>query len=148
VTLRAGGIIAPGDPVTLTLQSSLTWHGSGVIRLALGADTAGSDQLVLGELIRGDVGSFVFELLDFGAVVGQRYELIRFDSLVGFEAGDFGFSGIGGDFTLAAGGLQFTATAVPEPAAAWLLLAGLLVLARRCASQHCGSHSAASKACA
>jgi len=148
VTLRAGGIIAPGDPVTLTLQSSLTWHGGGVIRLALGADTAGSDQLVLGgDLVRGEGGVFLFDLVDFGAVVGQQYELLRFDNLVGFEAGDFSFSGIGGDIALAAGGLLFTANAVPEPASAWLLLVGVLVLGRRYASQRCGSRSAASKAC-
>jgi hypothetical protein len=136
--------------VTLTLQSSLTWDGGGLIRLALGADTAGSDQLVLGDLVRGAGAGFVFDLVNFGTVIGQQYELIRFDSLVGFDAGDFSFSGasgIGGDFTLAAGGLLFTATAVPEPAAGWLLLAGLLCLSRRYASQRWGSRSAASNAC-
>ena len=45
VTLRAGGTIAPGDPVTLTLHDSLIWDGGGVIRLVLGANSAGSDHL-------------------------------------------------------------------------------------------------------
>ena len=151
VTLRAGGTIAPGDPVTLTLQDSLTWHGGGVIRLALGADTAGSDQLVVGELVRGDDGAFLFELVDFGAVPGQQYELVSFGSLVGFDADDFSFTGIDGNFALAAHGLLFTATAtvtaVPEPAAAWLLLAGMLALGGRCASRRRGSSRAASKPC-
>ena len=38
MTLLAGGTIAPGDPVTLTLRDSLTWDGGGVVRLVLGAD--------------------------------------------------------------------------------------------------------------
>lgn len=66
-----GGVIAPGDPVTLTLHDSLTWDGGGVTRLALGADTACGDQRVLRELVRGDDGVFLFESIDFGAVVGQ-----------------------------------------------------------------------------
>lgn len=64
-------------------------------------------------------------------MVGRQVELIRFDNLVGFSAGDFSFSGSGSNFALAAGGLPFTASAVPEPAAGWLLLAGGLMLARR-----------------
>jgi hypothetical protein len=45
---------------------------------------------------------------------------LRFGRLAGFDAKDFSFggaSGIGGSFALAAGGVLFTATAVPEPAA-------------------------------
>ncbi len=64
-------------------------------------------------------------------MVGQQVELIRFENLVGFSASDFSFSGSGGNFALAAGALLFTASAVPEPAAVWLLLAGGLMLARR-----------------
>lgn len=135
VTLRPGGRIVPGDPVTLTLHDSLTWDGGGVIRLELGADSAGSDRLVVSELIRGDnlAAGFRFELVNLSAVVGQAYELVHFDRLSGFDGSDFSFdaAGVAGKFSLGAGGLMFTATAlpVPEPGSAALVLAGLLVVA-------------------
>jgi PEP-CTERM motif len=129
VTLRAGGTIAPGDPVTLTLQSSLTWDGEGLIRLVLGANSAASDQLYAAALVRGSNGSFLFDLVDAGAVVGQSYDLVHFSSLVGFAANDFSSNGIDGAFSLANGTLSFTAAAVPEPATSLLLLAGALFIA-------------------
>lgn len=128
VSLRAGGTIAPGDPVTLTLHDSLTWDGGGVIRLVLGANSAGSDHLELGALIRGADGEFRFDFVDLGIVAGESYELIHFDSLFGFGASDFSFSGVAGNFNLENGRLDFTAAAVPEPSAAWLLAAGMLLL--------------------
>ena len=128
VTLRAGGTIAPGDPVTLTLHDSLTWDGGGVIRLVLGANSAGSDHLELASLIRGADGEFRFDFVDSGIVAGESYGLIHFDSLVGFGASDFSFNGVAGNFNLDNGTLRFTAAAVPEPSAAWLLVAGMLFL--------------------
>ena len=130
VTLRAGGILAPGDPVTLTLQSSLTWDGGGLIRLVLGADDAGSDHIVVQSLVRGASGPFVFDLIDTGIVAGASYNLLHFDSLVGFDASHFTFSGSGaaGRFSIADGAIGFTA-AVPEPRSAMLLALGLLGIA-------------------
>jgi hypothetical protein len=127
VVLRAGGLIAPGDPATLTLQDSLTWEGGGVIRLVLGADAAGSDHLELGSLIRGADGVFLFDLVDAGVVPGTHYELIHFDSLVGFDASDFSFSGVAGEFSFVGGSIDFTAgiAAVPEPGTFQLLALGL-----------------------
>lgn len=129
VTLRAGGVIAPGDPVTLTLLSSLSWDGGGVIRLVLGADTAGSDQLFMDALIRGADGAFLIDLVNAGTVVGETYQLIHFNSVIGFVASDFSYGGVAGSFSLSSGTLGFTA-AVPEPGASGLMLVGLLMLAR------------------
>ncbi len=128
VTLRAGGTIAPGDPVTLTLRDSLTWDGGGIVRLVLGADSAGSDHLNVHTLKRGADGPFVIDLVDFGIVAGTSYDLIHFDSLVGFGSHDFSFSGAAGSFALGNGALAFTAAAVPEPATAAMALLGLLVI--------------------
>jgi len=134
VVLRAGGTLAPGDPVTLTLQDSLTWDGGGLIRLALGSDTASSDHLNVHSLARGSDGPLVIELLDFGYVVGTSYALMSFDSASGFAADDIQFRGITGSFAWGNGTLAFTPSAVPEPDM-WLQfgagLAGLLALSRR-----------------
>ena len=126
VTLRNGGTLAPGDPVTLTLQSSLTWDGGGLIRLVLGADDAGSDHIIVQSLVRGASGPFVFELIDAGIVGGASYTLLQVNSLVGFVASDFTFSGAGaaGNFSIVNGAIGFTA-AVPEPSSTALLVLGL-----------------------
>lgn len=128
VSLLAGGTIAPGDPVTLTLRDTLTWDGGGIVRLVLGADSAGSDHLVVHTLKRGADGPYVIDLVDFGIVAGASYDLIHFDSLVGFDSRDFTFSGATGSFALANGSLEFTAAAVPEPATAAMAMLGLLVI--------------------
>lgn len=151
VTLRPGGRIVPGDPVTLTLRDSLTWDGGGVIRLELGADTAGSDRLMVSDLIRGDnpAAGFRFELVNLAAVVGQSYEIVSFERQSGFDASDFSFDadGVVGNFSFDASGLLFTATALPvsEPATATMLLTGLLWVAhrRRRGSRSSGAAAAA-----
>ncbi len=126
VTLLDGGTIAPGDPVTLTLQDRLVWNGGGVIRLVIGADDAGSDHLVVHSLVRGSTGSFTFQLIDAGFTAGASYALLQFDQIEGFAAADFSFAGLAGSFSLANGTLGFTPTAVPEPGSATLFVAGLL----------------------
>ena len=134
VLLQAGGTIAPGDPVTLSLQDSLTWDGGSPIRLVLGADQAGSDLLdISGAFIRGDAsgGAFLFDLVSDGAVVGQTYDLVHFGSLAGFSASDFTFSGLFGNLTIQNGELDFTVTAVPEPHVAWLLVPGVFLMVVR-----------------
>lgn len=130
VTLRSGGAIVPGDPVTLTLRDSLLWDGGGVIRLVVGADDAGSDHLVVHRLVRGAPGSFVIQLIDAGFTPGASYALLQFDEMEGFAALDFSVTGLSGSVSLGNGILGFTA-AVPEPPVAALLIAGLLVLRRR-----------------
>jgi autotransporter-associated beta strand protein len=129
VTLQAGGAIVPGDPVTLTLEDDLIWDGGSTIQLALGPDQAGSDLLQInGSLIKGEPGDFRFELVDFGAVVGQSYDLIHFDSLQGFTASDFSFSGFGGNFTVSGGTVGVHLTGVPEVGATGLLIHGALLI--------------------
>jgi fibronectin-binding autotransporter adhesin len=128
VALRAGGVIAPGGAASLSLQSTLTWDGGAVIRLVLGADTAGSDELFVAALLRGIGSTFMLDLLDGGVSAGTRYELIHFNSMLGFVGSDFSSSGMAGTFSLDNDSLDFTA-AVPEPGIAWLLTAGLLTLA-------------------
>ena len=135
VTLQAGGIIAPGDPVTLTLESDLFWDSGSIIRLALGADQAGSDLLQInGALIRGETGGgpFTFDLVNFGAIVGQTYDLIHFASVQGFTAADFTFIGMQGILSLGSNSLTFTVATVPEPGALLsALTGGALLLSRR-----------------
>ena len=133
VILRAGATIAPGDPVTLTLRDSLTWDGGGTIRLVLGADDAGSDHVHVGSLIRGADGEYLFDLVDWGIVAGQEYDLLSFDSLVGFSAGDFSVRGVAGEFNFDGGTLGFTAAsgpvaAVPEPSTVLLMAGGLIAI--------------------
>jgi hypothetical protein len=139
VTLNDGGIIAPGDPVTLTLRDSLTWNGGGVIRLVLGADSAGSDHLDVGTLIRGADGLFAFDLIDAGITDGTEYDLLSFDALIGFSASDFVARGHTGTFSIEDGSLGFiaSATVVPEPGSGALLGIGVLALwcARRSSTQ-------------
>ncbi len=136
VTLKAGGTISPGDPVTLTLQNTLTWDGGGTIRLVLGPDQASSDLLkIVGALIRGDPsgGQFQFDLINGGAVVGQTYDFLHFGSIQGFSAADFTVTGdVGGTFNIQNGAIGFTATSVvPEPSTYLLFLCGLVLLACR-----------------
>jgi len=135
VTLLDGGIIAPVDPVTLTLHDSLAWDGGGIVRLVLGADSAGSDHLRVGTLIRGAEGPFMFDLVDFGITAGAEYELLSFDAMTGFAASDFQAIGLDGTFAFHQGRLAFTASvavpAVPEPSTYALLLVGPVMI--RCA---------------
>ncbi len=128
VNLMDGGVIAPGDPVTLGLDGGLTWNGGGVIRLVLGADAAGSDHVVMHNLVRGTDGAFVFDLVDFGMTAGASYDLLQYDSISGFDASDFSFRGLDGTFALQGGRLEFITSAVPEPGAALLWLPGLLLV--------------------
>ncbi|MEO8923297.1 MAG: autotransporter-associated beta strand repeat-containing protein [Caldimonas sp.] len=130
VTLRAGGVIAPGDPAELTFGNSLTWDGGGLIQLVLGDNQADSDQItILGNLIHGAAGEFRFNLIDDGFVSGQEYALIRAGGLEGFAASDFVFSGISGTLNFDNGALEFMAAPVPEPETVWLMVGGLLLLA-------------------
>ena len=131
VVLHAGGTIAPGDPVTLTLRDSLTWDGGSVIRLVLGADNAGSDHLRVGSLVRGTAGSFRFDLVDWGVVPGQEYDLLSFDSIAGFSLADFSTHGVAGEPSFDGNMVAFTAAgmpaaAVPEPSTVLLMAAGLI----------------------
>ena len=129
VTLNPGGLIAPGDPVTLTLDDDLTWNGDSSIQLFLGENQTDSDTInILGILRRGTPGEFHFTLVDGGAVPGVSYELIHAASIEGFVPGDFTFSGIQGGFTFENGSLDFVPE-VPEPTATWLLAVGGLVFA-------------------
>ena len=131
VVLHAGGTIAPGDPVTLTLNDGLTWDGGGVVRLVLGADDAGSDHLRVGSLVHGTAGSFLFDLADWGVVAGQEYDLLSFDSIAGFSLADFSTRGVAGELSFDGNIVAFTAagmpvTAVPEPSTVLLMAGGLI----------------------
>lgn len=136
-----GGFIAPGDPVTLSLNGDLTWNGGGVFRLVLGADAAGSDHLVVHSLVRGTDGAFEFDLVDFGMTAGGSYELLKFDRSADFKSSDFSFIGLAGRFETLDGRLTFTTSAVPEPGSAQLWVLGWPVLCTALRGRKCiGCH--------
>jgi hypothetical protein len=127
VQVLPGGVVAPGDPVTLTLLSDLTLDGGSTITLAVGPDDASSDRLIIGgSLVHGTSGPVYLNLLDFGAVVGRSYSLISAGQLSGFSASNLVLTGpVAADFRFGATGLSFTVIGVPEPA---VLFSSVLVL--------------------
>lgn len=144
ITINAGGRISPGDMAAnnttslagnLTGGSSLTWHSdntTGGMRFDLGADQAGSDQIILaGAFTKGSGTSFIFDFTDLGVSPSVSYTLLTFAS-TNFVVGDFEAVGVAGTFTLDATSLTFTAVPEPSAFAAFAGLAGLgAVVSRR-----------------
>ena len=133
ITLNSGGFLAPGarGAVTTLTGSSLTWNGGGTLTFNLGTSST-SDLLTLsGALTKGSAGTFTFDFNDLsgGTSVGSTYTLVDFGSTT-FSASDFSASGENGTFAIVGGDeLQFTVSAVPEPATyALLALAGIAFL--------------------
>ncbi len=125
ILLEDGGTLAPGSsPGTLT-ASSLVWNSGGSMMIELGTDAANSDDLDLGDFLRGTGTNFNFTFVDNGWVIGQTYTLLTFTNTT-FTLGDFGFTnggGFDGTFSLDATTLKFTI--IPEPSTAALLLLAL-----------------------
>lgn len=139
--LLDGGILAPGNSPGEFTAESLIWNGGGEIAFELGSDntTATSDLLTItGALTKGSAGVWEFNFSDgIGTpTLNETYTLFTFGS-TDFLVGDFthtysgALSGFDGDFTLNAGSLEFTVTAIPEPGTCVLLGFGLFAMAAR-----------------
>ncbi len=129
-------VISPGaSPGELKFDDNLTWDAGGSILFDLGLDGVDSDLIsVGGDLLKSGVGSYAFTFTDNGWVVGQTYDLIKFNS-TDFLLSDFSFTNSGGfvgSFGYASGNtLQFTLNAVPEPNSCLLVSMAMVVVSMR-----------------
>ncbi len=132
--------------------SDVNFLGTFVVGSAAGAYgtfSAGSMTVLLGSQVQFDLGedliaidtAFVKDDQGFGSNVvfdfsttaglqsGMAYDLVSFGGS-NFAANDFAYvssnTGLQGQFVMNGSTLQFEVTAVPEPGAAWMLMAGLL----------------------
>jgi fibronectin-binding autotransporter adhesin len=127
------GVLAPGNSLgTLTVDGNVTWNGTtgNAWNFELGlADT--SDLLAIGgDFLKGTGVDFVFDFQS-GATEGT-YILVDWTGETTFTADDFSFVNLGagftGEFSINGSQLEFTTSAVPEPAT-YAALAGAAVLA-------------------
>lgn len=131
--LIASGVVAPGDGGvgTLTVGGNVAWNGTSGNAWLFELGLAGvSDLLVTGgDFLKGTGGSFLFDFAGTGA--SGTYVLVDWAGGTTFAAGDFSFAnlaaGYTGAFALNGSQLEFTATAVPEPATTAAWLAGVAV---------------------
>ena len=59
--------------------------------------------------MRGTAGSFLFDLVDWGVVAGQEYDLLSVDSIAGFSLADFSTHGVAGELSFDGNTIAFTA---------------------------------------
>ncbi len=131
-TLLNRGTIAPGDSTgTLTLDGDLSMAATGRMQFELGS-TADFDRLVIS-----DDATFAGTLevlgLGFTPVLGDSFTIITFDQRLADSRFDgLSWSGFGPDVAFTATynlhDVTLTVTAVPEPGAWAMLLAGLGVV--------------------
>ncbi len=142
LTLHSGGLLAPGNGLGSLAVGGFNWNGGGLLNFELGTGNASDRLNIAGALAKGGSG-FVFDFLT-GGTAANTYTLLNFGSTTGgFTVADFSYTnlapGLTGAFTLHAGSLDFTTSAIPEPStyAAFLAAAALLgtVLHRRRADQ-------------
>ncbi len=143
-TLINAGVVAPGDPQTLSIQGDYEQMGGGTLELVIaGLDALRQDHLsITGSLSLLDGAQLKLEFIDgFAPKTGDRFDLIDFGtldpaanhfSIVDIEGLEPGFQ-----FTLGQDGAgKFALTAlndgisnVPEPRAILLVETGLAILA-------------------
>jgi autotransporter-associated beta strand protein/T5SS/PEP-CTERM-associated repeat protein len=122
ITLN-GGTVAPGFPSGTMTAQNLFWN-DGDILFDLGPTPAASDLIVTGGL-QGFGTSYPFTFVDQGVVSGSTYTLINFVSST-IPIDEFQYTnggGFAGNFSYNGSLLQFTVTAVPEPAAVPVVVA-------------------------
>jgi T5SS/PEP-CTERM-associated repeat protein len=128
--LSLSGTLDPGNsPGTININGDLLWGAMGRINFELGESN--SDLIVVaGELVSGRSGAGRFYFSNAGDLVPGTYTLMTFGS-TDFLLSEFRYSsdisGFSGEFGWNGNSLQFVVTAVPEPSAATLALAGILV---------------------
>ncbi len=136
VTIAAGGRVSPSNggaftPGTLTLGSDLNVTSGSRFALALGANTAGSDRVMIaGVLNFTGPGQLIFDVLNSGLSTGT-YDVIDFASSSGLTLSNLAFgdtpAGFSGSFMLTGNSIEITVTSVPEPGTIqWLVAASVL----------------------
>jgi hypothetical protein len=127
-----GGTLAPGDPVTLTVNGDYTQTGAGQLIIDLLSATDFTRLNILGNAYLG--GALEFDLLDgYAPLAGTDFNFLDVGGAVSGDFTSVAFSGgncAGCEFDLGTLSLDTPApTSTPEPSGALLLLAGLLCLA-------------------
>jgi autotransporter-associated beta strand protein len=145
IEIHPGGKLAPGTSIgTLKTSSAgngyFLWNGetdgTAQMQFELSTTDNTSDMLDLGSdaFLKGTGTTFTFDFLG-GGMAGETYTLVTFGSTTFTDASDFSYTGLGGgyagDFVLNSGSLQFTVSAVPEPASIGVLGLGAALLVRR-----------------
>lgn len=138
--VELSGVLAPGAGLgALSVGGDVTWNGTAenAWNFQLGLAGASDHLSVGGDFLKGTGEAYVFDFLS-GATEGT-YVLVDWTGTTTFSAGDFSYvnlaAGLTGVFSIDGNRLEFTASAVPEPAAAAALLGaaalGLAVWRRR-----------------
>lgn len=128
----ADGAIAPGNSIgMLTVNGSVTWNGTAenAWQFELGSGNASDKLLIGGDFLKGTGTDFVFDFKNGGAL--GTFELTEWTGMTSFVASDFSYVNLDaaftGSFAVNGNQLEFTTTAVPEPAT-WAALAGVAAL--------------------
>lgn len=130
--ITVDGIIAPGNSIgTLSVGNSVTWNGStgNKWNFELGAANTSDRLNITGDFLKGSGGNFYFDFLDSAAT--GIYVLVDWSNGSNFVASDFSYvnlgAGLTGAFAFNGSQLEFTTTAIPEPATTGLITgAGVL----------------------
>lgn len=143
IALNAGGRLLPAPGIGALESGPLNWAGGASMEFQLGQSASTSSGISTTILGKGAGSGWFFEFVDGadGVVLGD-YTLIEFGALSDlgfgeFQSADFSAFYTGpapvfdGFFTLTSDQLIYTVTAIPEPSATALGLAGLLLLVRR-----------------
>jgi fibronectin-binding autotransporter adhesin len=115
------GVLAPGNSIgSLTVDGDVTWNGTtgNAWNFELGLEDTSDRLLVGGDFLKGTGVDYVFDFQS-GANLGT-YILVDWTGDTTFAAEDFSFVNLGngftGQFTINGSQLEFTTSAVPEPA--------------------------------
>jgi hypothetical protein len=128
------GRLQPGDGIgALRIDGDLTQQAAGALDIEL-ASLASHDVLTVTDDVT-LAGTLVVLNAGYVPVVGDRFVVLTFDTRLGgvfsaVVAQGFG-SGVGFDAIYNPHDVTLLVSQVPEPAAAWLLLAGVLVVGGR-----------------
>ncbi len=137
ITLNSGGFIQPGAAGSIgTLTgASLLWNPGGQLNFDLGANGASDLLNLTGSLTKGGTGSFVFNFNNLGVSTPSSFTLIGANTVSGFTASDFSFTGLtlaspyAAQFQVTPTAVTLNVVAVPDGSTLGLALLGLTGMA-------------------